>query len=156
MASLAPFFLSYAHADGADVERLRAVLEPYLKTSANYQFSGWSDHLILPGERWREEIEGALERSRFGLLLLSPNFLSSPFITRGELPALLAKPMVVPVALHRISFDGLTDLKGLGDRQVFRDSKGRAFDACGTMKVRRDFALELFQQINLLLEKYPC
>jgi TIR domain len=152
----APFFLSYAHADAADVARFREVLEPLLKSSSTYRFSDWSDHLILPGEPWRSEIARALEQCRFGLLLVSPNFLASPFITSEEMPVLLAKPMVVPVALHRISFDGVMDLKGLAERQVFRDSKGRTFDACGRKQGRRDFAMELFQKINLLLEKYKC
>lgn len=150
------FFLSYAHDDRADVERFRRVLEPFLRTSSKFQFGAWSDHQILPGEHWRTEIEQALESSRFGLLLLSPGFLASGFITKEELPALLAKRMVVPVELQRILFDGTMDLKGLGDRQVFRDSKGRAFDGCRTPLDRRGFARELFTKIVALLEKYPC
>lgn len=153
---LAPFFLSYAHADAADVDRFRNVFQPLLRSSAKYQFSPWADYLILPGEQWRSEIDQALERCRFGLLLASPNFLASPFITENELPALLSKPMVVPVALHQILFNGLMDLKGLDCRLVFHDAKGRPFDACGTMRVRRDFALELYTKIVALLEKYPC
>ena len=148
-----PFFLSYAHADAADLERFRLVFEPLLNSSPKFQFSRWSDHLTCPGERWRDEIQRSLEYCKFGLLLVSPNFLASQFITGEELPLLLAKPMVVPVMLHRLLFDGLMDLKGLGERQVFRDSRGRAFDACTGMKARRDFAMELFQKINLLLDK---
>jgi hypothetical protein len=151
----APFFLSYAHCDSADVERFRSVLEPLLKGSTRYQLGGWMDHRILPGEHWREEIEQALERSRFGLLLVSPGFLASEFITEKELPPLLAKPMVVPVALQRILFDGSLDLKGLGDRQVFHDSSGRSFDECRAGRDRRGFALELFTRIVALLEKNP-
>ena len=64
------------------------------------------DNQILPGEHWRAEIDQALERSRFGLLLLSPQFFARDFIMEKELPPLLAKPMVVPVALHRIPLDG--------------------------------------------------
>src|SRR5438045_3480915 len=123
------FFLSYARHDSADVERFRGVLEPLLKTSSTFQFGEWMDRQILPGEQWRTEIDQALKGSRFGLLLVSPGFLASEFITQKELPPLLAKPMVVPVALQRLLFDGTIDLKGLEDRQVFRDSKGRSFDA---------------------------
>ncbi len=125
-----PYFVSYARRDSADVERFRSVLEPLLQSSARFQFGEWSDHHILPGEHWRAEMEQALARSRFGLLLVSPAFLASDFITQRELPPLLAKPMVVPVALQQILFDGTLDLKGLEDRQVFRDSKGRSFDQC--------------------------
>jgi hypothetical protein len=149
-------FISYAHADSADVEKLRSVLDPLFKTSARYQFSNWSDHAILPGEFWRHEIDEALKKAQFGLLLLSPQFLASSFISREELPQLLAKSTVVPVALHAIPFDGSIDLKGLQDRQIFRDSKGRAFEKCRTATDRRGFALELFDKINRLLEKYGC
>jgi TIR domain len=147
-------FISYAHADLADAARLRAVLDPLFRTSAKYQFSDWSDHEILPGEFWRIEIERALEKAQFGLLLLSPQFLASGFISKNELPNLLEKGMVVPVALHAIPLDGSIELKGLQDRQIFRDSKGRAFDKCRTPGDRRDFALELFHKIHKLLEKY--
>ena len=156
MKQPAPFFLSYAHADLADVKRFLDVLNPLLKISPKYDFRLWQDTAILPGEKWKEEIAAAMEGSRFGILCISPNFLASGFIGREELPVLLAKPMVVPVGLHRISFDGDMDLKGLADRQLFRDSKGRTFDACGRMTGRRDFALELSQRIGALLEKYPC
>jgi hypothetical protein len=155
MKQATPYFLSYAHSDGPDVERFRDVMEPLLKGSAKYEFGGWSDHLILPGEKWREEIETALAECRFGILLVSPGFLASRFITESELPVLLGKRMVVPVCLQRVLFDGSMDLKGLGERQAFLDSKRRCFDKCRGPE-RRDFALELFGEIGKLLEKYPC
>lgn len=114
------------------------------------------DRQILPGEHWRGQIERALKGARFGLLLVSPGFLASEFITREELPRLLTKAMAVPVALQQILSDGTMDLKGLEDRQVFRDSMGRSFDGCRAMRDRRDFARELFRQIVALLEKNPC
>jgi hypothetical protein len=156
MRARAPYFLSYAHRDSADVERLRDFLHPLFESSARFEFSEWIDRRILPGEHWVTEITGELENSRFGLLLLSPAFLASKFITTEELPKLMAKPLVVPVELQRILFDGSLDLKGLEHRQVFRDSKGRSFDECRAMPARRDFARELFSQIVALLEKHPC
>ena len=89
----------------------------------------------------------------FGLLLVSPQFLASRFITKEELPVLLAKPMVVPVMLHPVLFDGTMDLKGLAERQIFRDAEGRSFDQCGRMHTRRAFALELSKKIHALLKK---
>ena len=142
------YFLSYAHADEADVKRFLAVMETQLETSAEYDFQLWSDKHIQPGELWKMQIEKALAECGFGLLLVSPAFLRSPFIVKTELPELLKKAMVVPVGLHRVLFDGSMDLKGLGERQLFLDSKGRTFDACGRMTGRRDFALELFSRIT--------
>ena len=154
MKRKASYFTSYAHADSADVARFRAVMEPVLKASAHFEFGGWTDHQILPGERWRTEIDAALETAAFGLLLVSPAFLGSEFITRNELPVLLDKPMVVPVALQKIAMDGSFDLKGLEDRQIFYDSRQRAFDGCGRMTGRREFANELFSKIVRLLNKH--
>jgi hypothetical protein len=156
MPERVPYFLSYARRDSSDVERFGLVLEPLLKLSSRYQFGKWMDRRILPGEHWRTEINQAVQDSHFGLLLVSPEFLASEFITANELPPLLAKPLVVPVLLQQILFDGTLDLKGLKERQVFRDSKGRSFDQCRSMTARRDFARELFSCIVALLEKYPC
>lgn len=147
-------FVSYAHNDATDVQKFRDALDPLMKASADYHFANWSDHAILPGELWRDEIEEALKSAHFGLLLLSRQFLASPFISRDKLPALLEKRVVVPVALHAVPLDGSIDLKELLDRQIFRDSKGRSFDRYRTKSSQRDFALELFAQINRLLEKY--
>ena len=142
------YFLSYAHADEADVERFLAVLGPQLETSAEFEFKLWSDRNIRPGETWKAEIEKAAGDCAFGLLLVSPAFLRSPFIIQAELPLLLKKAIVVPVGLHRVLFDGSMDLKGMAERQLFLDSKRRAFDACGRMTGRRDFVLELFVWIR--------
>jgi hypothetical protein len=156
MAVFSSFFVSYAHENAADAKRLFAVLEPLLRSSSKFNFSSWMDHQILPGEQWRAEIERALAEAHFGFLLLSPHFLASKFISENELPALLAKPMVIPVALQQIPLDGSVDLKGLADRQIFRDSKRRSFDACRAAPERRQFALELFTKVVALVEKHTC
>ena len=148
------YFLSYAHADQADVDRFLDVFQPQLASAAGYHFKLWMDRHILPGENWKAEIAQALDKADFGLLLVSPQFLSSRFITEVELAALLSKPMVVPVALHPVLFDGTMDLKGLAERQIFRDAAGRAFDECRSMHTRRAFVRELYQQIHKLLGKY--
>ena len=156
MPQSVPYFLSYAHADQEDVSRFLEVLNPLFKISPKYDLQLWMDTNILPGEKWRNQIDAALAGGRFGILCITPNFLASGFITNDELPALLAKPMVVPVGIQKISFNGEMDLKGLQAYQLFRDSKGRTFDACGRKTGRRDFALELNRKIAALLEKYPC
>jgi len=147
------YFVSYAHADQEDVDRFFEVMRPLLAAAAGYTFERWMDTDILPGEKWHDEIQAAVRECDFGLLLVSPAFLASKYISEHELAAMLAKPMVVPVALHPIRFDGSMDLKGLGERQIFRDAQGRTFDQCGRKHTRRAFALELFQKINALLKK---
>jgi hypothetical protein len=153
MTTPAPYFLSYAHADQSDVDRFLHVLLPLLKISPKFDFTLWKDNAILPGEHWLDEIDAALDACRFGILCLTPNFLASDFITKTELPVLLAKPLVVPVAIHHIPFDGSLDLKGLEKRQIFH-LKGRTFDACNTGAARREFAEAINRQIAALLDKY--
>ncbi|MFN0103014.1 MAG: hypothetical protein ACKV2U_13100 [Bryobacteraceae bacterium] len=63
-----PFFLSYAHPDKPDIDPFLEVLNPLLQISPKYDFHLWRDTAILPGEKWREEIDTALNNSRFGIL----------------------------------------------------------------------------------------
>jgi WD40 repeat protein len=102
---------------------------------------------IQPGKKWRAEIKKKMEECDFGLLLVSPSFLRSDFITKEELPYLLANKQVIPVALRPILFDGSLDLKGLEERQIFLDSGGKAFLERTTKPTREAFARELFQKI---------
>jgi hypothetical protein len=46
----------------------------------------WSDAQIQPGAGWREEIEAAIGRAGVAVMLVSENFLASPFCTDEELP----------------------------------------------------------------------
>jgi hypothetical protein len=147
------YFLSYARADHADVNRFNEVFIPQLATSTQHNYERWMDTDILPGEDWNLKIQAALAECRFGVLLVSPNFLTSKYITEIELAALLAKPMVVPIALHPILFNGVMNLKGLAERQVFRGAAGRSFDQCGRKSTRRAFVLDLHQKIEALLLK---
>lgn len=151
---MAAFFVSYARADASHAGKLLDLLRPLWKTSAEISFRPWRDTAILPGERWKEEIGLALEEADFGLLLLSPEFFASDFITKEELTPLLAKPMVIPVMLHPIVFGGAMNLCGVEDHQVFRDEAGRAFSECRTSADQRAFALWLFRQMVATCKKY--
>jgi hypothetical protein len=149
------YFLSYAHDDQRDVERLRRNLKPHLQIHPSFEFEEWIDHQILAGEGWRERIAEALQTCEFGILLVSPSFLASRFISDVELPALIAKACVIPVELQKVSFDGTMDLKGLSALQLFRGPVARqcSFDGCRIAPQQREFARTLAQQIYKRLEK---
>ena len=77
-ASLRRIFISYAHEDQEWCDRLRQRLDPY-------GLAVWADREIRGGENWRAEIKQGLNAAKVVILLLSPEFLTSPFIQTEEL-----------------------------------------------------------------------
>jgi hypothetical protein len=69
----APVFISYRRCkrDAAVLKRLDAFLAPLEKEGL---ICGWTDRDIDGGERWRKEIDSALERARIAVLLISQDF----------------------------------------------------------------------------------
>ena len=80
-------FISYSHQDRRWLERLETVLRPLAR---NHTFTIWADTRIEPGAAWTEEILKAVASARVAILLVSPDYLASEFVTGVELPHLLA------------------------------------------------------------------
>lgn len=152
-------FVSYARDDGVLVERLLKFLEPRGRTRRSIEIELWSDASILAGEDWRQQLERALDSADFGLLCVSPSFLDSPFVTDVELPALMqAERIVIPLALEPLDF-AAGDLKGLGERQIFRlrrpsSTRSLAFAECGAIN-RQRFCDALVTQIEARCAQSP-
>lgn len=79
-------FISYSHKDAKHLERLRTQLVPLIRAGLDV----WDDTRIEGGQRWHEEIANALASARVAIVLVSADFLASEFITKNELPPLLA------------------------------------------------------------------
>lgn len=79
-------FVSYSHADEEYLKRLRV----HLGLLERRNIKIWTDKDIAPGMKWQDEIRDALTKTKVAVLLISTDFLSSDFITRQELPPLLA------------------------------------------------------------------
>jgi len=87
-ASAAPVFVSYSHQDEAWKDQIVRHLR-VLQLQGELDL--WDDRRIAPGEDWHDAIRQALESSRFALLLVSANSLTSEFILDQEVPELLRR-----------------------------------------------------------------
>jgi TIR domain/Clp amino terminal domain, pathogenicity island component len=79
-------FISYSHRDTRWKTRLEVHLRPIVDAGL---ITYWHDKMITPGDKWRKEIQSAIESAKIAILLISADFLASEFITRKEVPELL-------------------------------------------------------------------
>lgn len=99
-------FVSYSHTDRACLDRMRVHLRPLEKQGL---LNAWSDTQIKAGDKWREQVEVALDAAAIAVLLISADFLASDFIIDNELPPLLAAAekrgtRILPVILKPCRF----------------------------------------------------
>lgn len=152
------FFVSYARANRRLADTFLSHFQELVRPSRRYHYRFWRDTEILVGESWHREIQEAIAECDLGLLLISPAFLGSQYITEEELPGFVGtrgKP-VVPVMLQPVDLDR-HDLKGLDRKQVFRLDSDRfrspkAFGEC-TGNQRDRFTMELFRQVEARLDR---
>ena len=101
-------FYSYAHED----EKLRDDLKKHL---ANLKRQGiitdWYDRDISAGEEWDDEIKKHLDSASVILLLISPDFMSSDYISTVEVKRAMERhdardARVIPIVLRPVDWKG--------------------------------------------------
>jgi tetratricopeptide (TPR) repeat protein len=81
-------FISYSHKDEAWKERVVTHLGVLQREGL---LDVWDDRRIETGTDWYPEIEAAMAAAGVAILLISANFLTSPFILDEEVPRLLER-----------------------------------------------------------------
>lgn len=95
-------FISYTHKDEKFKDELLTVLA---ELENQRVIKVWQDRRIEAGSDWREAIQNAMKTCKIAILLISSNFLASPFIRDEELPKLLESRIekglkVVPIIIR--------------------------------------------------------
>jgi hypothetical protein len=151
-------FVSYASSNKNLTGKFLDGYKEQVAASKHYEYIFWRDTDILVGEKWHEAITQSLEKCDLGLLLVSPAFLGSRYISENELPKFvgsIGKPLI-PIMLQPVDFER-HDLKGLKKHQIFRLQGDRfktpkAYGECiGNQRNR--FVQVLFRDVEEKLDK---
>ena len=99
-------FISYSHQDRSFLDRLMIHLRPLEKEGI---IDSWIDTRLQAGDKWKVEVEHALNSARVAILLVSADFLASDFIVDNELPPILLNAeskgtRIIPVILKPCRF----------------------------------------------------
>lgn len=102
-------FISYSRKNANWLKRFRVHLRPLEREGL---IECWDDTRIGAGDRWREEIERAVDESAVAVFLVSADFLASDFVHDVELPKLIGRaeaggvrilPVIVGACLYEAS-----------------------------------------------------
>ena len=143
-------FISYAHEDVKWLNILNTSLKQLNNTVGGFDI--WSDQRILTGDKWKEEIEVALQTSGAAILLLSPSFLASDFIINNELPPILEKAEkqgthIFIVIVRRCMFE-----ESVLSKYQSVNPLENPLNRCAECDVD-DYMVKLMRHINLKLSK---
>ncbi|HKQ75246.1 MAG TPA: TIR domain-containing protein [Blastocatellia bacterium] len=111
-------FISYSHRDEQFKDELVKMLAGMQRRGV---IDAWQDRRIEPGAEWFNEIKQAINECDLALLLVSADFIASPFINGEELPDLLKRReqegmTVIPIIVRDCLWQSEPALKELQAR----------------------------------------
>lgn len=138
-------FISYSHRDESWKDRVVAHLRVLAKRS---DIDVWDDRAIGAGEDWKTRIQEAIDRADTAILLISADFLISPFILEEEVVRILARRRadglrVIPVIVHPCAWTAVEWLQSI----QARPKDARPLSAAPAHEAESDLAalaLEIF------------
>ena len=139
-APVTKVFVSYSHLDTLGKVDWRREVCTHLKVSAAQgTMVEWTDQEILVGDEWLTAIEQAMAGCNVAILLISKDSLTSNFVTRVEIPELLARRKrdgltFIPVVIKGCDWPATDWLKSL---QAFRNGS----ELASLPAAQRDIAL---------------
>ncbi len=141
---MAEVFICYARKDNPKdahererwVDRLIVHLKPIARS---HKFTVFHDDDVQRGDQWHQTIQGKLNAARVVVLVVSPHFLNSEYITAKEMPVILRRHReeglhVIPIHIEHsiydsvqydfITSDGTSSQASIGDFQGIGVSEG--------------------------------
>jgi hypothetical protein len=106
-------FISYSHADYKEAVRLNMELEAMCRRLGDTAvfLDSKGDNQLMAGDPWRAKIRAALEEATVFLVLMSSDFIASPFCRDIELRRMLERSArerdvrVIGIALHEVTLE---------------------------------------------------
>lgn len=137
-------FISYSHKDEAWKECLETQLQVLAKEGI---FDVWDDRQITTGDEWQPKIEKSMETATLAILLVSADFLTSPFIRGQEIPRLMQRRIeqglrIFPIIVRPCAWPAVAWLAKLQMRP--KDGKPLAsFERVKAEEILANIALEI-------------
>jgi len=121
-SDLPVIFVSYSHQDAKWLHRLRQHLGAL---SREFEFEEWDDTKIGVGDDWEAAIKRAIQRSRVAILLVTADYLASPYVSSSEIPLLLQARLThnVRILWVLVSPVWFAENDGLASIQAFNSTR---------------------------------
>ncbi len=123
-----------------------------LKASRKFAFDPWDQRKILTGEQTAKELESALQRADMIVVLLSPQLLATPSLTRVLSSALAAERPCALVELRKVDAER-QELHGADKRQRFTLG-GKAWSQCRSRADKEAFVGGLYRELEAQAERW--